>query len=97
MAGFRSDATQYFTFFAIQLLLHLIAVNLATVCVGLNRQFMIASLIANLTFTLQSMGCGFFINTRSLAVWLRWIKWSAYVVWLSSVCLSYATHQIILY
>ncbi len=79
MAGFRADAGQFFTFFAIQLLLHLIAVNLATVCVGLNRQFMIASLIANLTFTLQSMGCGFFINTRSIAVWLRWIKWTAYV------------------
>ncbi|KAK5192289.1 hypothetical protein LTR92_007464 [Exophiala xenobiotica] len=79
MAGFRADAGQFFTFFAIQLLLHLIAVNLATVCVGLNRQFMIASLIANLTFTLQSMGCGFFINTKSIAVWLRWIKWTAYV------------------
>ncbi|EXJ95582.1 hypothetical protein A1O1_00704 [Capronia coronata CBS 617.96] len=79
MAGFRSNADQFFTFFAIQLLLHMIAVNLATVCVALNRQFMVASLIANLTFTLQSMGCGFFINTRSLAVWLRWVKWTAYV------------------
>lgn len=80
MAGFRSDADQFFTFFAIQLLLHMIAVNLATVCVAMSRHFMVASLIANLTFTLQSMGCGFFINTRSLAVWLRWIKWTAYVV-----------------
>ncbi|KIX01062.1 uncharacterized protein Z518_10128 [Rhinocladiella mackenziei CBS 650.93] len=79
MAGFRADANQFFTFFAIQLLLHMIAVNLATVCVALHRQFMIASLIANLTFTLQTMGCGFFINTRSIALWLRWIKWTAYV------------------
>ncbi|EXJ89743.1 hypothetical protein A1O3_02810 [Capronia epimyces CBS 606.96] len=79
MADFRAAAGQFFTFFAIQLLLHMIAVNLATVCVALNRQFMVASLIANLTFTLQSMGCGFFINTRSIAVWLRWIKWAAYV------------------
>jgi hypothetical protein len=80
MAGFRADASQYFTFFAIQLLLHLIAVNLATLCVALNRQFMIASLIANLSFTLQSMGCGFFINTKQIDIWLRWIKWAAYVV-----------------
>ncbi|KIW10886.1 hypothetical protein PV08_10185 [Exophiala spinifera] len=78
-AGFRAEPEQFFTFFAIQLLLHLIAVNLATVCVGINRHFMIASLIANLSFTLQSMGCGFFINTREIAVWLRWIKWTAYV------------------
>ncbi|KAK5253361.1 hypothetical protein LTR40_011136, partial [Exophiala xenobiotica] len=25
------------------------------------------------------MGCGFFINTKSIAVWLHWIKWTAYV------------------
>lgn len=83
MAGFRSDADQFFVFFAIQLLLHLTAVNLATVCVALNRQFMIASLIANLSFTLQTMACGFFINTRSISVWLRWIKWTAYTVTIS--------------
>ncbi|KIV96500.1 hypothetical protein, variant [Exophiala mesophila] len=78
MAGFRADADQFFIFFAIQLLLHLTAVNLATVCVAMSRQFMIASLIANLSFTLQTMACGFFINTRSISVWLRWIKWTAY-------------------
>lgn len=80
MAGFRPEATQFFTFFAIQLLLHLIAVNLATVCVALSRQFMIASLYANLSFTLQSTACGFFANTHSIAIWLRWIKWTAYTV-----------------
>lgn len=80
MAGMRADASQFFTFFAIQLLLHMIAVNLATVCVAISRQFMLASLAANLTFTLQSMACGFFINTRTIAIWLRWIKWTAYVV-----------------
>ncbi|KAK5061212.1 hypothetical protein LTR84_007754 [Exophiala bonariae] len=78
MAGFRSEASQFFTFFAIQLLLHLIAVNLATVCVALSRQFMVASLYANLSFTLQSTACGFFANTHSIAIWLRWIKWTAY-------------------
>ncbi|KAI1608991.1 ABC transporter-like protein [Exophiala viscosa] len=79
MAGFRADARQYFTFFAIQLLLQLITVNLATICVALNRQFMVASLIANLIFTLQSAACGFFINTKSIPIWLRWMKWVAFV------------------
>ena len=80
MAGFRAQAGQFFTFLAVQLLLHLIAVNLATVCIALNRQFMIASLYANISFTIQSMGCGFFVSTHSISVWLRWIKWVAYVV-----------------
>jgi hypothetical protein len=80
MAGFRADGRQYFTFFSIQFLLQLIAVNLATICVGLNRQFMIASLIANLIFTLQSAACGFFINTKSIPIWLRWMKWVAFLV-----------------
>lgn len=93
MTGFRPDANQFFIFFAIQLLLHLIAVNLATVCVALNRQFMIASLIANLTFTLQSFACGFFINTRSIAEWLRWVKWTAYTVSVAQQFQALAFHR----
>jgi hypothetical protein len=80
MAGFRSDPAQFLTFFGIVLLLHYVAVNLATVCVAVSRNFLSASLIANLCFTLQSLGGGFFVNAQNIAVWLRWTKWTAYAV-----------------
>jgi ABC-type multidrug transport system ATPase subunit len=80
MAGFRSNPGQFFHFFAVNLLLQYVAVNLATVCVALSRDFLRASLFANLSFTLQALGCGFFVNTQNLAIWLRWTKWTAHVV-----------------
>jgi hypothetical protein len=91
MAGFRSDPIQFFNFFAVVLLLHYIAVNLATVCVAVSRNFLIASLVANLAFTLQTLGCGFFVNTNNIAIWLQWTKWTAYVV-----CYQQKRHLIIL-
>jgi ABC-type multidrug transport system ATPase subunit len=78
MAGFRSDAGQFFTFFSLTLLVHLLSVMVAMFCVAANRHFMIASIIANAMFTVQSFGSGFVINTRTIAIWLRWIKWIAY-------------------
>src|SRR4051794_28709855 len=80
MAGFRSDAAQFLTFFGTAILLHYVAVNLATVCVAVSRDFLRASLIANLSFTLQSLGGGFFVNAGNITVWLRWTKWTAYAV-----------------
>ena len=80
MAGFNLGLSQLLNFFIIVLLLHFIAVNLAIVCVSVSRNFLTASLIANLAFTLQTVSCGFFINTNNLAIWLRWTKWTAYVV-----------------
>lgn len=78
MAGFRSEAGQFFTFFSISLLIHLLSVMMAMFCVAANRHFMIASILANAMFTIQSFGAGFVINTRTIAIWLRWIKWVAY-------------------
>ena len=55
MVGFRHDASQFFIFFAIQLLSHYLAVTLATLSVAISRDFTGAVLIANMNFTLQSM------------------------------------------
>jgi ABC-type multidrug transport system ATPase subunit len=80
MAGFRHQSDTFFIFFAIIYLLHITAVSVATFCVAINRHFMVSSLIANMVYTLQSMACGFFVNTADISIWLRWTKWTAYVV-----------------
>ncbi|KAI1627612.1 ABC transporter-like protein [Exophiala viscosa] len=79
MAGFRHDAVQFSVFFALVVMLHYAAVNVATICVALSRNFQISSLIANTIYTAQSMACGFFINTLEIAIWLRWTKWISYL------------------
>lgn len=74
MAGFRHLASQFFVFFAVTLLSHYIAVTLATVCVAVSRNFAGASLIANMAFTIQSLGSGYFVQSNQIPVYMRWLK-----------------------
>ncbi|KAG4026291.1 hypothetical protein MFRU_042g00200 [Monilinia fructicola] len=79
MAGFRSDGSTFLTFFAIVLLCQYIAVTFAMTCIAASRNFPGASLIANMGYTVQSFACGFFIQSNSIPVYVRWLKWTAYV------------------
>lgn len=83
MAGFDRDVQKFFIFFAITLINHYIAVTCAMTCVAAVRHFPGASLMANLIFTLQSMACGFFIQSNTIPVYVRWLKWITYAVCLS--------------
>ena len=55
MVGFRHNASQFFTFFAVTLLGQFLAVTLATLCVAVSRDLAGATLLANMSFTLQSV------------------------------------------
>ncbi|KAI1505179.1 ABC transporter [Biscogniauxia marginata] len=78
MAGFDRDATQFFIFFSIILLNHYIAITLAVSAVAAVRNFPGASLIANLVYTLQSMACGYFIQSNTIPIYVRWTKYITY-------------------
>ncbi|KAI1479689.1 P-loop containing nucleoside triphosphate hydrolase protein [Daldinia eschscholtzii] len=78
MVGFDSDVSKFFTFFSIILLNHYIAVTLAMSSVSAVRHFPGASLIANLAYTLQSMACGYFIQSNTIPVYVRWTKYITY-------------------
>ncbi|TDZ54545.1 putative ABC transporter ATP-binding protein/permease [Colletotrichum trifolii] len=78
MANFDRDTSQFFTFFAITLINHYIAVTCAVACVTASRNFPGASLIANMVFTLQSMACGYFIQSNTIPIYVRWLKWITY-------------------
>ncbi len=53
--GFRPLTSQFFVFYAIVLLCQYLSVTLAMVCVATFRDFAQAGLVANLSFTLQSI------------------------------------------
>lgn len=80
MAGLDQAPSRFLTYFGIVLLNHYIAVTCAMCCVTASRNFPGASLIANLAYTLQSMACGYFIQSNSIAIWLRWLKYLTYTV-----------------
>ena len=80
MLGLEADPAKFFTFFSIILLNHYIAVTLAMTAVAAIRHFPGASLIANLSYTLQSMACGYFIQSNTIPVYVRWLKYLTYAV-----------------
>lgn len=81
MAGFSLVAEKFFVFFSVVLMSHFVAVGFATVAVGISRDFSKASVFSNLLFTLQSFGCGFFVQQNSMGPWIRWTKYISFVYW----------------
>lgn len=82
MVGFRLEASTFFVFLGLNLLTHYIAVTFAAVGVGVSRSFPGAGLVANLSFTLQSFACGYFVQTNQIPVYVRWLKWTAYTFYI---------------
>ncbi|KAH8904633.1 pleiotropic drug resistance protein [Coniochaeta sp. PMI_546] len=78
MAGFDRDPSKFFVFFSIVLINQYIAVTCAMTCVATSRNFPGASLISNLVYTLQSVACGYFIQSNTIPVYVRWLKYVAY-------------------
>ncbi|KMU90335.1 ATP-binding cassette sub-family G member 5 [Coccidioides immitis H538.4] len=78
MVGYRLAAPEFFIFLALNILTQYLAVSFASVCISLSRNFPGASLVGNLSFTLQTMACGFFVQANQIPVYVRWIKWMTY-------------------
>jgi energy-coupling factor transporter ATP-binding protein EcfA2 len=80
MAGFDRTLPKVLTFFAIVVVNHFIGVTCAMACVAASRDFAGASLIANMAYTLQGVSAGFYIQANTIPIWVRWMKYTAYIV-----------------
>ena len=79
MTGFRREGDTFMIFFVIVLLSHYIAISFATFAISISREFPVASLIANLSYTWQSFACGFFVLAENMPVYVKWTRYTAYV------------------
>ncbi|ODV93872.1 hypothetical protein PACTADRAFT_4770 [Pachysolen tannophilus NRRL Y-2460] len=80
MVGLRTDsARHYFIFLSNVMLNHMCSMTFAMVCIAISRNFAVSSVFGNLNFVLQSMACGFFVNAKTMPVYVRWTKYIAYV------------------
>lgn len=79
MFGFIYTAKKFFIYFATIFLIHETSMTGAMFSVSLSRNFANASLFSNLNYTLQSMACGYFVNAKTMPVYVRWTKYIAYV------------------
>jgi ABC-type multidrug transport system permease subunit len=81
MSGYRFGHSQFLIFFAVNLLNHYANVTFAMWCVSIRRSFAEASLIANIAVMFMSYSCGYFIQSQSLPVYVRWTKHLSYIYW----------------
>ncbi|CAH01249.1 uncharacterized protein KLLA0_C04477g [Kluyveromyces lactis] len=99
MFGLEANAGRFFTYFGCTLVSHQTSVAVAYMAVSISRDFSKAGLVGNLTFTLQSMACGFFVNAEKMPVYVRWTKYIAYLWYTFSALMSntfsnFGCHQI---
>ncbi|THU84675.1 P-loop containing nucleoside triphosphate hydrolase protein [Dendrothele bispora CBS 962.96] len=78
MCGFDANAAQFFKFYFIFFLDQLTAVSFAMFCVSLSRDFVVASAVGNVLYTLMNFAGGFVLQADSIPVYLRWIKWISF-------------------
>ena len=80
MAGFDAAADKFGTFLAVTVANHYVAILCATGCVALGRDFARASLIASLSYTMQSLASGMIIQINTMPAYVRWTRWITYTV-----------------
>lgn len=88
MFGLEANANKFFTQYAVCLLSHEICASIALISVAISRDFSKASLFGNMSFTLYSMGCGFFVNSAHTPVYVRWTKYISYTWYAFGALLS---------
>lgn len=86
MAGLRlgdsysdSGNGSYFgIYFTVALLVETIGMLTAMLCFALSSDFSISVVIMNGFYQLQNSGCGYFVNAKTMPVYVRWVKYIAY-------------------
>ncbi|KAF3490953.1 ATP-dependent ABC transporter [Arthroderma uncinatum] len=87
MVGYRLAAAEFFIFLVLNILTQYTAVTFAAVCISICRHFPGASLAGNLSYTLQTVACGYFVQVNQIPVYVRWVKWGAYTFYaFSALC-----------
>ena len=78
----RSGPDHVLIFITVNIILNFTLSALAWVSVGINRNFAVASLIANTNFTFIAMTSGFLVNLNEMPVYISWVT--------NISCLSYS-------
>ncbi|KAK7208609.1 ABC efflux transporter [Myxozyma melibiosi] len=78
MTGFPAEPKRFFLYFTCVILQHYASITMATFAVSVSRDYSIAVLVGNSFSTAQTMSCGYFLQTHSMPVYVRWIKWVCY-------------------
>ena len=74
----NNDASYFFIYFAITLLVEFCGMATAILSFALSRDFSISALILMVIYQIQNSACGYFINAATMPVYVRWTKYIAF-------------------
>lgn len=74
----KGDASFFGVFFAITLLVELVSMSTAMLFFFCGSSFASSSLFVNLLYQIQNSGSGYFVNSKTMPVYVRWVKYIAY-------------------
>lgn len=75
----RHGSYHWIIFLLDMILISFVTNGLAWVCVTIDRNFTIASLISNTNFTFITISAGFLVATKDTPIYLKWIKNISYI------------------
>lgn len=68
----------FFKFFVIILFVALVSMSTASLAFALSNDFSSSLLLTNVFYQIQNSGCGYFVNSKTMPVYVRWTKYIAY-------------------
>lgn len=71
------DASYFFVHLGITFLVYSIGMAMSTLSFALNASFPMASMFANIFYQLQNSACGYFVNAKTMPVYVKWTKYIA--------------------
>ncbi|CAN3375613.1 hypothetical protein DIURU_005653 [Diutina rugosa] len=78
MWGLRGGVGHFFIYYLLTFLTEVSGMVLALFCFGVGPEFAVSALILNVYYQVQNSSCGFFVNSRTMPVYVRWLKYCAY-------------------
>lgn len=72
------DVLYFFRYYLIILLVGLVSMSTATLSFALTDEFSTSLLFTNIFYQIQNSGSGFFVNSKTMPVYVRWVKYIAY-------------------
>jgi hypothetical protein len=81
LVGLRADASAFFVFLAIHLLVSLNAEGLTLLFTAATRSEKLASAVAPIPLVINILFGGFFTQPGAIPVWLRWLRYLCFMRW----------------
>lgn len=72
------DGSYFGIYFVVTMLTAVLATTTAMMSFALGNDFSTSTLIGNIFYQIQNSGCGYFVNAKTMPVYVKWVKYIAY-------------------